>query len=1411
MAIICSFCNQCINQQGKLCHRKYAGQGSLWKHLRDTGNDLWQLPAAAPPALPPIQEVPSVSATPAPSRPSTPTTPPHSPRPMSVVPSPSGSNSSRMSVDPPALPELYDVAEGTLATWGLLINRRLQALVCMTCQVVVLPSHLPRHFHTNHKEAKINFSQEELDEIVGQENILPNWPAIPSARQVEYEGLRRVWGYHCPSCPAAYQGIKAIMAHLKEHQLTLSAKEVPRAWVQQLSHSPEAKSSFLVTPRSAQLLSPSADYLLAMRKELDTRPPLPASDLDHRHISPWHVTTRWVQYLDEKDPKVMLGQIEVPRAEEPLFPLLAAVHGYLEAAYRLIPRTGEVCLQILNTETVTDDYNHHPFGQHQLDGTLRAYMRLVIQLLCFVLRVEEELSLPAEVAALVAALRQELSEDGLGVESAIHQLLLALWMREWTPSEGNLFPDPTVRFVIHTQVRADGSLKKPEEVTGVFAKLVYNMGLESTFHTLKSLQHRASSIVMSSQNEPNMVWKDKTGFTTLIYLGHEVSLEALRKCQEDPPPRPLFNIDIAALKDDMGNKQAGYSLFTDRVNSDTLGPVDQLAGHILPPQRCTSASSCRDELRCAWSYHGAYSHATSNTSGGMLRALRIIDGHVVLMRTYHKMRAASGLDRSSPTPSMLPLRDAKVKSLYQDYLFVNFDKPFVGDDISGEMRRWTGKHLGVELGIQKWRQCSTPLRRKHAGLEEMWLEDQDTVDSAQAGHSHRVDTLRYGVTDMSATGMAEDYIGPFLKTSVLWHKVLHLVPGGELLPLESAVRSKFQPAPERLPAAPQQGIDLQAVVEAVKNQLEPRLAAIERRIEETASATKQELRGMFSELKDFLGGPRAPVPAPAVPQEPVVAPERPQSPGSLTSITEDPTEGMYYDPHPLLSLLSLLLLPWLPLSLLLLLWYAEWSNEGQKLAVMSGLEWKKDVVVILPTGSGKSAVVATIAKLEKLKFSYEIFSPLTGTISGQAPILLVSLDSITSASWQQAVASMRPEVTLNRYVIDEAHMILTEASYRDIMTRVKELRFIPAQLMLLSATIPPKSLPDLRKEANLTAGSNTRLRCHLQGHSVAMAGLMPEDRVLVFVQTLANGQQMAKALQEAMVERWYSGVQKTMVATDAFGPGNDYPHVRYVYFVGSPRGVVDMLQMAGRGGRDGNVAHIVFYHLSGQGFPSSPADKHVGRPELQILHRRPTARCWRECWAHPSPHSSLSLVQVTGNISIPISPLFLQPDFSLLSRSLLLKLSWAVVQHSLMLPGMPSGTGKTGMRSWSLGAAGHSGSRHSQWPLRVVPPVYWGGGPTHAGGIIRCPSMLKLLQDTEGEDFRQGGQYLDWKRNWMVYWAYMNRDMRAKMMSKFHVQWVTDLDYVRWLGAKGKKAAFTNVMEVFMWVVETKFPGSYVV
>ena len=378
----------------------------------------------------------------------------------------------------------------------------------------------------------------------------------------------------------------------------------------------------------------------------------------------------------------------------------------------------------------------------------------------------------------------------------------------------------------------------------------FTVGSENTFHALKSLQHRATSLVMSTQNEPSIKWKSGSKQTALLVPGGEVSLEGLQQCQGDLEDATLklltqdllfghtFPIDIAALKDDMGNKEPGYSLFTDRINQEILGPIDQLAQHILEtPALCAKfvldvqdgeilwnavslsswlAAYAQLNLLCLVQVEmncGAPARTTEltgmpryNTPQGMLRAMRIIDNHIALMRTYHKMRAAQGQDRVIPhslnaalgavfiykeavchpfaqlCASILFPNDHSLRSLYRTHLFVNYDKQFTGDHITQEMKRWTVKHLGVALGVRTYRQYSTPLRRVHAGLQEMWLEDsEDTVDSLQAGHSHRVDWMRYGVTDMSATGLPEDYIGPFLATSVMWHRILHLVPGMWLL------------------------------------------------------------------------------------------------------------------------------------------------------------------------------------------------------------------------------------------------------------------------------------------------------------------------------------------------------------------------------------------------------------------------------------------------------------------------------------------------------------------------------------------------------------------------------------------------------------------------------------------------------
>ncbi|KAL1936873.1 hypothetical protein VTO73DRAFT_6213, partial [Trametes versicolor] len=494
-------------------------------------HDNWKIPAAAP--LPPIQEDPAAPATPVPSRPATPRNPPS---PMDIVRSPGQrSNASEMSLDPPPSPqgeaqasELYDVPDGTLATWGYQINRRLEALVCISCKSVVTPTTAINHHHV-HEEARVAVNQTVLEDIVRQGFVKPGWPSI-NPGDLEYEGLERKWGVKCPQCPAMYAYGQGVVKHVwKVHHERIVAQGLHTDWMQRLSQHDATHHGWLsCVPRSVQLTSPSANYLTALRKELDARPPIPAAERDHRHISPWHATTRWLEYIDGRDPQEMLNLIKPPEDGQPFFYLIACVRNYVERAYDLIATTSDVCLQILHTDTDTSDFNHQPFARHQAEGTLRAYERLVVQLLLFLLRAGQDMDLPPDVKAALQALRHGLQGDMDDAGQAIHQLLLMLWMREWTPTVDNLFPDPTVCFVIHTQVNQDGSLKKPESVTGIFAKLVYDMrltflyechqrlswedhpatltqsahdlrpwftvGRESTFHSLKSLQHRASSI-----------------------------------------------------------------------------------------------------------------------------------------------------------------------------------------------------------------------------------------------------------------------------------------------------------------------------------------------------------------------------------------------------------------------------------------------------------------------------------------------------------------------------------------------------------------------------------------------------------------------------------------------------------------------------------------------------------------------------------------------------------------------------------------------------------------------------------------------------------------------------------------------------------------------------------------------------
>ena len=52
-------------------------------------------------------------------------------------------------------------------------------------------------------------------------------------------------------------------------------------------------------------------------------------------------------------------------------------------------------------------------------------------------------------------------------------------------------------------------------------------------------------------------------------------------------------------------------------------------------------------------------------------------------------------------------------------------------------------------------------------------------------------------------------------------------------------------------------------------------------------------------------------------------------------------------------------------------------------------------------------------------------------------------------------------------------------------------------------------------------------------------------------------------------------LKRVVIATCALGMGINFPRVRYVVQYGPPKSIVDLMQQAGRGGRNGIVRHTV--------------------------------------------------------------------------------------------------------------------------------------------------------------------------------------------------------------------------------------------
>lgn len=341
----------------------------------------------------------------------------------------------------------------------------------------------------------------------------------------------------------------------------------------------------------------------------------------------------------------------------------------------------------------------------------------------------------------------------------------------------------------------------------------------------------------------------------------------------------------------------------------------------------------------------------------------------------------------------------------------------------------------------------------------------------------------------------------------------------------------------------------------------------------------------------------------------------------------------------------------------------------------SVLKRKKDVVVVLPTGGGKSmlaivpslleadAVTILVLPLNSLIMDYErrlldMNVPhqtyqSNKELDTRHNLILVSADKSQTSHWRAALSDLARRKEIARIVVDEAHIPLIAKGYRTTLEHFYNIRSEPAPLVLLSATLPPAFMsrifemyhllgdaivcrqgtnrPELKyilektsKESELSLRAQEIVQQHQQSWQ-------PQDRALVFAPSVGmctdlacawgwhryvgDRETMTAAERQEAYRAWVDGRDsKVMVATSAFSTGNDYPHVRLVVHADKPFDMLEYVQGQGRAGRDG-IPAVCHTLVPTKSWKESSKEDEIERSNEQAildhLHLYGMKRCLR--------------------------------------------------------------------------------------------------------------------------------------------------------------------------------------------------------
>jgi superfamily II DNA or RNA helicase len=302
----------------------------------------------------------------------------------------------------------------------------------------------------------------------------------------------------------------------------------------------------------------------------------------------------------------------------------------------------------------------------------------------------------------------------------------------------------------------------------------------------------------------------------------------------------------------------------------------------------------------------------------------------------------------------------------------------------------------------------------------------------------------------------------------------------------------------------------------------------------------------------------------------------------------------------------------------------------QELAVHAVLDQQTPLVVVLPTGGGKSLLFMVPGYVEEGKTTIVVV-PYRALIAdlvvricasgihciewkhgetNPAPVVVVSADVAGDVAYDGNFLGyarvLYDKGLLQRVVIDECHMIFTSSDWRPKLAQLQNLRIVSCPIVLLTATLPPVREHKLASAMLLshatyirasTVQPNTQYfvswcrRDQVAETSLAMCQRRQRQLVakglkgVVYSKSKTETEALAEILEcrfyhadmpdraEALA-RWIEE-GGLIVATSALGTGVDIAGVVFILHIGMPWSMTDFAQESGRGGREGKTVDSV--------------------------------------------------------------------------------------------------------------------------------------------------------------------------------------------------------------------------------------------